>query len=122
MSPLVETVSFVFGLVAFGYVAGWSGLLKPQTGDALSEFAVTVAVPLLLFRTMAGAAFDGNLPWALWTTYFSAVAVAWVAGHFTIVHFFGRDARAGNPDDPRARRPPGRSAARAIQRGRRGGA
>ncbi|WPZ13774.1 AEC family transporter [Nitratireductor rhodophyticola] len=95
MSPLVETVSFVFGLVAFGYVAGWSGLLKPQTGDALSEFAVTVAVPLLLFRTMAGAAFDGNLPWALWTTYFSAVAVAWVAGHFTIVHFFGRDARAG---------------------------
>ena len=72
-----------------------SGLLKPQTGDALSEFAVTVAVPLLLFRTMAGAAFDGNLPWALWTTYFSAVAVAWVAGHFTIVHFFGRDARAG---------------------------
>ncbi|WP_295813110.1 AEC family transporter [uncultured Nitratireductor sp.] len=95
MSPLVETVSFVFGLVAFGYVAGWSGLLKPQTGDALSEFAVTVAVPLLLFRTMAGAAFGESLPWALWITYFSAVAVAWGVGHFVIVHLFGRDARAG---------------------------
>ncbi|WP_367714872.1 AEC family transporter [Nitratireductor sp. GISD-1A_MAKvit] len=95
MSPLVETVSFVFGLVAFGYLAGWSGLLKVQTGDALSEFAVTIAVPLLLFRTMAGAEFGDSLPWALWCTYFSAVAVAWVVGHFTIVRFFGRDARVG---------------------------
>ncbi|CAN0652977.1 MULTISPECIES: AEC family transporter [unclassified Nitratireductor] len=95
MSPLVETVAFVFGLVAFGYISGWTGLLKTETGEALSEFAVTIAVPLLLFRTMAGAEFGSSIPWALWITYFSAVGVAWVAGHFTIMRFFGRDARVG---------------------------
>lgn len=95
MSPLVETVSFVFGLVAFGYAAGWSGLLKPQIGDALTDFAVSIAVPLLLFRTMAGAGFDGSIPWQLWTAYFTAVAIAWIVGQLTITRLFGRDARAG---------------------------
>ena len=35
MSPLTETVLFVFGLVALGYCAGWSGYLKAETGDGL---------------------------------------------------------------------------------------
>ena len=48
VSPITETVLFVFGLVALGYAAGWSGYLKAQTGDGLSEFAVGVAMPLLL--------------------------------------------------------------------------
>ncbi|EKF19641.1 auxin efflux carrier [Nitratireductor pacificus pht-3B] len=92
---MVETVSFVFGLVAFGYLAGWIGLLKPQVGDALTDFAISVAVPLLLFRTMAGAGFDGHVPWHLWIAYFSAIAVAWIAGQLIITRVFGRDARAG---------------------------
>ena len=52
MSPVVETILFVFGLVALGYLAGLTGYLKVQVGDALTEFAVGVALPLLLFRTM----------------------------------------------------------------------
>ncbi len=95
MSPLVETVAFVFGLVAFGYASGWGGLLKDDVGDALSAFAVSVAVPLLLFRTMASADFAHGAPWALWITYFTAVGVAWIAGQFTITRVFRRDERAG---------------------------
>lgn len=95
MSPLTETVLFVFGLVALGYLAGWSGYLKAEAGDALSEFAVGVAVPLLLFRTMVGADFHGAAPWALWATYFVAVAVAWTAGHLTTTRIFGRDSATG---------------------------
>ncbi|MGO4842124.1 AEC family transporter, partial [Rhizobiaceae sp. 2RAB30] len=34
MSSSTETVIFVFGLVALGYLAGWSGYLKAETGDA----------------------------------------------------------------------------------------
>ena len=56
MSPVVETILFVFGLVALGYLAGLSGYLKTEVGDALTEFAVGVALPLLLFRTMVGPA------------------------------------------------------------------
>jgi predicted permease len=95
MSPLVETVMFIFGLVALGYVAGATGYLKVQTGDALSEFAVGIALPLLLFRTMIGAEFHGSAPWALWGVYFAAVVVAWTAGHLVTTRVFGRDSKAG---------------------------
>jgi predicted permease len=95
MSPLLETVLYVFGLIALGYLAGWTGYLRTEVGDALSEFAIAVALPLLLFRTMAGADFSGAAPWALWLTYFTAVAVAWTAGHLTTTRIFGRDGAAG---------------------------
>ena len=95
MSPLTETVLFVFGLVALGYSAGWSGYLKTQTGDGLSEFAVGVAMPLLLFRTMISADFHGAAPWRLWAAYFAAVIVAWTAGSLVTTQVFGRDSAAG---------------------------
>lgn len=95
MSPLLETVLFVFGLVALGYLAGATGYLKAEAGDTLSQFAVGVALPLLLFRTMLSADFQGAAPWALWATYFAAVAVAWTAGHLVITRIFGRDGQAG---------------------------
>ena len=95
MSPVTETVLFVFGLVALGYLAGWSGYLKTQTGDGLSEFAVGVAMPLLLFRTMISADFHGAAPWKLWAAYFTAVIVAWTAGSLTTTRLFGRDSAAG---------------------------
>lgn len=95
MSPVVETIIFVFGLVALGYVAGLTGYLKTAVGDALTEFAVGVAMPLLLFRTMVGADFHGSAPWALWTAYFSAAAATWLAGHLAMTRIFGRDPQMG---------------------------
>ena len=95
MSSLVETVLFVFGLAALGYISGLCGYLKPAIGDAVAEFAVKVALPVLLFRTMAHADFHGAAPWTLWTVYFFAAAVTWVAGHLTVTRIFGRDSAAG---------------------------
>ena len=95
MSTLVETVLFVFGLVGAGYLAGLTGYLRTETGDAVAEFAVAVALPLLLFRTMSGADFHGAAPWALWLCYFSAVVVTWTIGHLVVTRLFGRDAQAG---------------------------
>ena len=54
-----------------------------------------MALPLLLFRTMIGADFHGSAPWGLWAVYFSAVVVAWTAGHLVTTRVFGRDAKAG---------------------------
>jgi predicted permease len=95
MSPLVETVLFVFSLVALGYLAGFTGYLKPASGEGISEFAVNVAMPLLLFRTMVKSDFHGVTPWSLWGVYFAAVAVTWTVGHMVTTRVFGRDARAG---------------------------
>ena len=95
MSPVLETILFVFGLVALGYLAGLVGYLKVEVGGALTEFAVGVALPLLLFRTMVGADFHGSAPWALWTAYFAAATVAWLSGHLVMTRGFGRDPQEG---------------------------
>ena len=95
MSVLTETVLFIFGLVALGYLSGLSGYLRVEVGDGLSDFAVGVALPLLLFRTLVTSDFHGAAPWALWAVYFGAVAVAWTAGHLVITRVFGRDSAAG---------------------------
>jgi predicted permease len=95
MSSLTGTVLFVFGLVALGYGAGRTGYLKADAGAALSQFAVGVALPVLLFRTMVGADFHGAAPWALWATYFTAVAVTWSCGHLVTTRIFGRDSQTG---------------------------
>lgn len=95
MSTLSETVLFIFGLVALGYLSGWTGLLRPATGDGLSEFAVGVALPALLFRTMVGADFHGTVPWQLWLCYFAAAGLAWTAGHLVTTRVFRRDSAAG---------------------------
>jgi malonate transporter len=95
MSPLVETVLFVFGLVALGYLAGLTGYLKAEAGEALSQFAVGVALPLLLFRTMVNADFHGAAPWRFWAVYFAAAMVTWTGGHLAMTRIFGRDGKAG---------------------------
>jgi predicted permease len=95
MSSIAETIAFVFGLVGLGYVFAWLRLLRPQVGAALTEFAVVVAVPALLFRTMSTIDFHGAAPWSLWMCYFSAVPVAWIAGHLVVTRGFGRDPQAG---------------------------
>lgn len=94
MSSVVESVLFVFGLVALGYLAGALGYLKASAGEALSAFVVGVALPLLLFRTMAGIDFHGAAPWALWAAYFSTAAIAWLAGHLVMTRLFAAEQAA----------------------------
>lgn len=92
---MVETIVFVFGLVGLGYATGWAGLLRPHVGDALADFAIVVAVPALLFRTMIEMDFAGSAPWAMWLSYFTAVPVVWLSGHAVATRVFGREAAAG---------------------------
>ena len=94
MSAVTETTLFIFGLIALGYISGVTGHLKVEVGDGLSAFAIRVALPLLLFRTLTQADFKGT-PWGLWMAYFAAVAVAWTVGHLITTRVFGRDSLAG---------------------------
>ena len=95
MSELATIIFSVFGLIGIGYVSARSGLLADTVGTGLADFVFTVAIPVLLFRTLATADFAGASPWALWATYFSAVAVTWFLSHKVIRVAFGRDARSG---------------------------
>ncbi|WP_421725613.1 AEC family transporter [Bauldia sp.] len=94
MTHLVDIVLPVFGLIAIGYVVGWSGLLGRATGEAIVDFVFVIAIPVFIFRTLATAEF-AEAPWRIWLPFFSVFAVMWVLGDQAIRRFFARDARAG---------------------------
>ncbi len=95
MSELAVIIGSVFGLIGIGYGAARTRLLEEPVGIALADFVFTVAIPVLLFRTLAKADFAGITPWELWLTYFSGVCVTWLVAHKLIRRMFRRDARSG---------------------------
>jgi len=94
MSALAETIGFIFGLVALGYLTGLAGVLRDEAGEALTDFATTIALPVLLFRTVSTSEFGHVAPWTLWAAYFTAAAASWALGQFVTARVFGRDRRA----------------------------
>lgn len=94
MSVLAESTIFIFGIVALGYLATRTGLLRGH-GEQLAEFATNVAVPTLLFRTMITSDFAGAAPWSIWLAYFGAAAASWAVGQAMAVFLLGRDTRGG---------------------------
>ncbi len=95
MSEVAQIVLSIFGLIGIGYALVRSGYLSQDVGDGLAEFVFSVAIPVLLFRTLAEADFHGASPWGLWAGYFGGAAAAWILSHRMIRRVFGRDARAG---------------------------
>jgi len=95
LSETVSIVVSIFGLIGLGYLSVRVGLLSIEVGDKLSDFVFTLAIPLLLFTTLAEADFHGVSPWRIWAAYFVPLAVVWVVADQTIRRIFGRDARAG---------------------------
>jgi predicted permease len=95
VSETLIIVVSIFGLIGLGYLAARSHLLSAGIGDRLSEFVFTLAIPCLLFETLATADFHGVSPWRIWAAYFVPFAIVWVLSHLMIRHVFGRDTRAG---------------------------
>ncbi len=95
MIAVIHDVLPVFLLILTGYLSVVCGLMKAETGEALGEFVFRIAVPVLLFRTLAQADVGSGTPVKLWIAYFSGVAVAWTAGHLVATRLFGRDRRSG---------------------------
>ena len=79
MTDLIAVIAPVFGLMAAGFFASWSGLLSARAGEGLSEFVFTLSIPALIFRTMATAALPDVQPWGYWLAYFIATALVWAA-------------------------------------------
>jgi len=95
LSETLIIVISIFGLIGLGYATTRVGLLSAGVGDKLTEFVFTLAIPLLLFDTLAKADFRGVSPWRIWAAYFIPFAIVWIASHLMIVRLFRRDNRAG---------------------------
>lgn len=77
MLHILSIVLPVFGLIALGYGARRAKLVLDRTGDGLSDFVFTIAVPALIFKTLTGAELPESQPWGYWFAYFTAVAIVW---------------------------------------------
>jgi malonate transporter and related proteins len=79
----------VFGLIAIGYGARLLRLASDRTGEGLSDFVFTLAVPCLIFKTLARADIPAVQPWGYWISYFVGVAMVWAIAMFAAHRFFG---------------------------------
>lgn len=93
MLAIAENVLPVFILIFAGWLIVAFGYLQARAGDALSDFVFKVAVPVLLFRTIAEADFHGAFPVRLWIAYFSGAAVVWIMAYFVASRLFRTDHR-----------------------------
>lgn len=80
----------VFGLIAIGYLTRWTRVLRETTGEGLSDFVFVLAVPCLLFRTLATAAIPPDQPWGYWISYFAGLAIVWLIAQLVARRLFAR--------------------------------
>jgi malonate transporter and related proteins len=92
MPFVVSIIAPIFGLIACGYLAARYAILPPGTANALSSFVFVIAVPLLLFRTVATTDFGNGNPLLLWLAYFGALVPVFAIGNITS-RLFGSDRR-----------------------------
>jgi predicted permease len=93
MSAVAANVAPIFILILIGWLTVKAGLFRADAGDILSDFVFKIAVPTLIFRTLAEANFHGASPFRLWITYFAGVAVTWTVGHIVTRYVFKQDVR-----------------------------
>jgi predicted permease len=82
MSPILITVLPVFGMIMLGYGFGKTEIIDAVAGKGLSLFVFNVAIPALLFQTMATMDTKDTAPWGLWFVYFGGLAICWLTTAF----------------------------------------
>ncbi len=93
MSLVLSIVAPIFILIGLGTLTAKFKLLAPTTADALTQFVFLVAVPALMFRTIATADFGEANPLFLWISYFAGVAPVFALGMWIARRFAGADRR-----------------------------
>jgi predicted permease len=81
----------VFGLIATGYLARRFRLVAERTGEGLADYVFTLAVPCLLFRTLAKAEIPAVQPWGYWIAYFTGLGIVWAVAMLVAARGFGRN-------------------------------
>jgi predicted permease len=72
-------VAPVFALIAAGYASVLFRFVSEGAHKGISEFAFSIAIPALLFRTIVVSEFPDVSPWRMWGAYYGALAIIWIA-------------------------------------------
>ncbi len=79
MVGLFNIILPIFGLIGIGFGIGALQLIDPRGDEVLSQFVIVIGLPVLIFRAIAQGSAPEAQPWAFWTAYFAAAAMAWIA-------------------------------------------
>jgi malonate transporter and related proteins len=77
MQDIIATILPVFGLIALGFAAARAGYIPAAAAQGLAQFVFNLAMPALLFRTVATVSSSPASPWNLWGALFGGLAIAW---------------------------------------------
>ena len=72
-------VAPVFALIAAGYAAVLFRFVTESAHKGISEFAFSIAIPALLFRTIVVSEFPQLSALRMWGAYYGALAIIWLA-------------------------------------------
>jgi malonate transporter len=75
----VLIVAPVFALIAAGYASVLFRFVSETAHKGISEFAFSIAIPALLFRTIVVSEFPDVSPYRMWGAYYGALAIIWIA-------------------------------------------
>lgn len=92
MEVALSLVLPIFGIIAIGYAGARSKLISQSGVDGLDTYVFTFAMPILLFRNLAGTEFPSALPWGLWISYYGAMLAVWAAGSLIALYILRRPA------------------------------
>jgi malonate transporter and related proteins len=79
MNTILITVLPVFGMIVLGYGFAKFNFIDAAAGRGISLFVFNVAIPALLFKTMATLSSANAAPWSLWAVYYGGIACTWIA-------------------------------------------
>ncbi|MCP3463263.1 AEC family transporter [Bradyrhizobium sp. CCGUVB23] len=75
----VLIVAPVFALIVAGYAAVLFRFVSESAHKGISEFAFSIAIPALLFRTIVVSEFPQLSAFRMWGAYYGALAITWIA-------------------------------------------
>ncbi|MET3906239.1 malonate transporter [Bradyrhizobium sp. S3.3.6] len=75
----VLIVAPVFALIGAGYASVLFRFVSEGAHKGISEFAFSIAIPALLFRTIVVSEFPDVSPWRMWGAYYGALSLTWIA-------------------------------------------
>jgi malonate transporter len=78
MPSVLTTILPVFGLIALGFLCARTRFISPAAGQGLSQVVFNLAMPALLFRTVAEMDQQALSPWPLWAALFGGIVIIWI--------------------------------------------
>jgi malonate transporter and related proteins len=82
LNTILVTVLPVFGMIMLGFGFAKFKFIDEAAGRGISQFVFNVAIPALLFKTMATMDTKDAAPWSLWLAYFGGLGITWIAAAF----------------------------------------